>query len=100
MADTTQDRQSTYWKHVCLWTAAGVLMWLGITFGVSWWSQFLDQWHIGGLPAGYWWATQGAIGAYLVIIVGYGRVMDRLEARAAPDELPEDARRAAALNHD
>ena len=72
-----------YWRRVCLWTVLGLALWFGVTFGVSWWAHALDLWHVGRMPAGYWWATQGAIGAYLIIIIGYGRVMDRLEARAA-----------------
>ncbi|MDQ5897474.1 MAG: hypothetical protein QG612_1560 [Pseudomonadota bacterium] len=70
-----------YWRSVRLWTVLGLLLWFGVTFGVSWWAPVLDAWRIGSMPAGYWWATQGAIGVYLLIIVVHGRVMDRLERR-------------------
>jgi putative solute:sodium symporter small subunit len=69
----------TYWHRVCQWTLLGLMLWFGVTFGVSWWAHALDAWHVGRMPAGYWWATQGAIGAYLLIIVVHGWVMDRLE---------------------
>jgi putative solute:sodium symporter small subunit len=71
----------TYWRQVCLWTLLGLALWFGVTFGVSWWAHALDAWHVGHMPAGYWWATQGAIGLYLLIIVGHGWLMDRLERR-------------------
>lgn len=78
---TSTSRTTTYWHHACGWTLLGLLLWFGVTFGVSWWAHVLDTWHIGRMPAGYWWATQGAIGVYLFIIVVHGWLMDRLERR-------------------
>jgi putative solute:sodium symporter small subunit len=81
MDDRKQDRppKRTYWRRVCLWTLLGLALWFGITFGVSWWAHALDAWKVGRMPAGYWWATQGAIGIYLLIVVGHAWLMDRLE---------------------
>jgi putative solute:sodium symporter small subunit len=83
------DRRTTYWRRVCLWTALGLAVWFGVTFGVSWWSQVLDEWRIGQMPAGYWWATQGAIGVYLLIIVVHGWQMDRMEREALRGDDPD-----------
>ena len=91
MDDRTHDRppKRTYWQRVCLWTLLGLVLWFGVTFGVSWWAHALDAWKVGRMPAGYWWATQGAIGVYLLIIVVHGRIMDRLERQdAAGSDLP------------
>lgn len=72
-------QKRSYWQRVCLWTGLGLALWLGVTFGVAWWAHAMDAWRIGRMPAGYWWATQGAIGVYLLIIVVHGWLMDRLE---------------------
>jgi putative solute:sodium symporter small subunit len=83
--DGPQPR-TPYWRQVCIWTAAGLGLWFAVTFGVSWWSQVLDAWQVGHMPAGYWWATQGAIGVYLLIIVVHGWRMDRLEQQLLAEE--------------
>ncbi|NRT57171.1 DUF4212 domain-containing protein [Sphaerotilus uruguayifluvii] len=82
-ATATEAVVTRYWRSVRLWTLLGLLVWFGVTFGVSWWAPVLDAWRIGRMPAGYWWATQGAIGVYLLIIVVHGRIMDRLERQDA-----------------
>ena len=79
-------RARVYWRRVRLWTVLGLVLWFGVTLGVSWWSSALDAWRVGRMPAGSWWATQGAIAVYLLIIVGHGWVMDRLERRCAEAE--------------
>ncbi|BDI06682.1 DUF4212 domain-containing protein [Sphaerotilus microaerophilus] len=70
-----------FWRSVRLWTALGVVGWLVLTCGVVWLARDLDRWTIAQVPAGYWWAAQGAIGGFLVIIVVYCIVMERLEAQ-------------------
>ena len=86
-----------FWRAVSLWTWLGMGGWLVLTVGVVWFARDLDRWTVAQVPAGYWWAAQGAIGGFLVIIVLYGVIMDRLEARflrestAAPDSQSGDA---------
>jgi putative solute:sodium symporter small subunit len=71
--------QARYWRTVCLWTGLGLLGWLLVTWTVAWFPAAFNAWTVAGAPAGYWFAAQGAIGAYLAIIVIHGWVMDRLE---------------------
>lgn len=80
-----------FWRRSQFWTALGVLGWLVLTFGVVWFARDLDRWTIAQVPAGYWWAAQGAIGGFLVIIVVYCVVMERLEAEFLADEASADA---------
>lgn len=74
-------RQQRFWRRVSFWTAFGLCCWLALTFAVVWLARDLDRWTIAQVPAGYWWAAQGAIGGFLVIIVVYCVVMERLEAQ-------------------
>jgi len=80
-----------FWRRAQFWTGLGVLGWLVLTCGVVWFARDLDRWTIAQAPAGYWWAAQGAIGGFLVIIVVYCAVMERLEAEFLADEASADA---------
>jgi putative solute:sodium symporter small subunit len=87
-----------FWRWVTFWTLLGLAGWLVLTLGVVWCARDLDQWTVAQVPAGYWWAAQGAIGGFLIIIVLYGVIMDRLDARfrrdtaQPPDSRPADVR--------
>ena len=39
----------------------------------------LNNFHIGGFPLGFWFAQQGSIYVFIVLIFIYARVMDRLD---------------------
>ena len=73
--------QRGYWRGVVRWTLFGVACWLVLTCAVSWFAGSFNRWTVAGAPAGFWLAAQGAIVAYLIIIVVHGWVMDRLDAR-------------------
>ncbi len=75
-----------YWRGVVRWTLLGLFAWLFVTVAVSWFAGSFNRWTVAGAPAGFWLAAQGAIVAYLIIIVAHGWVMDRLEARRQASE--------------
>jgi putative solute:sodium symporter small subunit len=89
-----------FWHRAQFWTALGVLGWLVLTCFVVWFARDLDRWTIAQVPAGYWWAAQGAIGGFLVIIVVYCGVMERLEAQFWADEASADAQSTTDLGLD
>ena len=74
-----------YWRGVVRWTLLGLAGWLLVTCAVSWFAATFNRWTVAGAPAGFWLAAQGAIVAYLVIIVVHGWAMDRLESRRRTD---------------
>ncbi|RZS58620.1 putative solute:sodium symporter small subunit [Sphaerotilus mobilis] len=78
--------QRRYWRGVVRWTWLGLAGWLLVTCAVSWFAGTFNRWTVAGTPAGFWLAAQGAIVAYLLIIVLHGWVMDRLEARRQDSE--------------
>lgn len=94
-----------HWRQVQYLTGLGLLAWLSVSVGVAWWADALNGFAAMRMPAGFWWASQGAIGAFLCIIVAYARIMDVLERRhrdalaalrAAPALTPEPTPAAAA----
>ena len=58
---------------LCLWAAVGVLF-----------ADALDEYSLGGFPLGFWFAQQGAILVFVVLILVYAlgmAVLDRVHRR-------------------
>ena len=41
----------------------------------------LNQFHLGGFPLGFWFAHQGSIFVFVVLVFVYARWMDRIDTR-------------------
>ncbi len=90
MAPATRKR---FWQHTTRWTAALLLAWLAVNLLVPWFARDLNRLQGFGFPVGYWLAAEGALGLYLLIILVYVVVMERLEARCraeAGEPLPAE----------
>jgi putative solute:sodium symporter small subunit len=76
--------ESSRWRFKKRLTAALLLLWAAVSFGVPYFALDLRfQWL--GTPFSFWMAAQGALLVYLAIIAVYGLVMNRLDAQQAAD---------------
>ena len=67
-------------------------LWAGVSFGCVYFARSLD-FEVLGWPFGYWFAAQGALLAFVAIVVAYAWAMKRLqpedeEAGGASPEAP------------
>jgi len=60
---------------------------LGIVF-----VEPLNQFHLGGFPLGFWFAQQGSIYTFIILIFIYAHAMDRVDRRHGVDNDPAPAR--------
>lgn len=71
-----------YWKANRLLITALLVIWFVVSFGFSiLFAEDLYDARIGQLPASFWWAQQGAMMVFVVIILVYALVMDRLDKK-------------------
>lgn len=75
-------RDSNYWRANLRLTAILLLIWFLAGFaapilGIEW----LNQFRVGNLGAGFWMAQQGSIIAFVLIVLVYALLMDRLDRR-------------------
>ncbi|MFM2057363.1 MAG: hypothetical protein RLY71_1748 [Pseudomonadota bacterium] len=70
-----------YWWQVRWLTLALLSVWLLVTVLLPWFASDLSHWSIGGFPFDYWMSAQGAIYLYVLLIVVYAWVMDRIDQR-------------------
>ncbi len=81
--------RTRFWQRTVRLTLGLLGCWLAVNLLVPWFARDLHVWQGFGFPVGYWLAAQGALLLYLLIIIVYVIVMDRLEARfLAEDEGP------------
>jgi putative solute:sodium symporter small subunit len=60
-------------------TAALLLLWFGVTFGIAFFARDLD-FDFFGWPFSFWVASQGALLVYLLLVGVYALAMQRLDA--------------------
>jgi putative solute:sodium symporter small subunit len=77
-----REAAQAYWKANRRLIAVLLLIWFVVSFGfgIIFAEELYDE-RIGHLPASFWWAHQGAMMVFVVIILVYALVMDRLDRK-------------------
>tara|TARA_Y100000591_G_scaffold46123_1_gene34593 strand:+ start:98 stop:355 length:258 start_codon:yes stop_codon:yes gene_type:complete len=71
-----------YWKANIKLLIILLSIWLMIWFGFGIiLSDFLDQFSIGGFKLGFWFAQQGSIYGFVILIFVYVSAMNRIEKK-------------------
>ena len=72
----------TYWQATLRLMAILLAIWFSVSFGFGiLLRDTLDRVSIGGAPLGFWFAQQGSILTFVVLIFVYAWAMNRLERR-------------------
>ena len=81
MAETKPDPKG-YWRATIRLTVTLLIIWFLASYGAGiLFREWLDQFHIGGAPLGFWFAQNGAIYVFLILIVIYCIRMTQLEKK-------------------
>jgi putative solute:sodium symporter small subunit len=81
MADGPSGR-STYWRDNLRILAILLSVWFAVSFGLGiLLVEPLNAFRLGGFPLGFWFAQQGSIYVFIVLVLVYAVWMDRLERR-------------------
>jgi len=78
--------RSIYWVRTQRLTYVLLLIWVVITFGLSWVADEMNPFTIFGFPLGFYMAAQGSMIIYLAMIWFYNRRMRRLESEMGIDD--------------
>lgn len=73
-----------YWRRNLRLLAVLLLLWALVSFGAGiLWAERLNRWTLPGtgFPLGFWFAQQGAIYTFVLIIVVYVVLANRLDRR-------------------
>ena len=76
----TPENRIDYWKANVRLLAILLAIWFIVSFGFGiLLAGWLDQVMLGGYPLGFWWAQQGSMYVFLVLIFVYAWRMNQLD---------------------
>lgn len=80
-----------YWRANLKILIILLSIWFMVSFGFGIiFSDFLDQYHIGGFKLGFWFAQQGSIYFFVVLIFVYVYLMNKLDKKYKDHNDEED----------
>ena len=74
------SEKQTYWKKNLLYLSILLLLWFAVSFGAG--ILFVDNLNsikLGGFKLGFWFAQQGAIYTFVILIFVYIYLMNKLD---------------------
>lgn len=81
-----------YWRANLALIAALLVVWALVSYGFGIvLVEPLNRFRLGGFPLGFWFAQQGAIYVFVVLIAVYALAMDRIDRRYGVDGAPDGA---------
>ncbi|WP_422090262.1 DUF4212 domain-containing protein [Tenacibaculum ovolyticum] len=82
-----QNNATAYWKENLKYLAILLAIWFVVSFGFG--ILLVNQLNaikIGGFKLGFWFAQQGSIYVFVVLIFVYIRLMNKLDKKYGVDE--------------
>ena len=87
MREASKDRSQAYWKRNLLLIFRLMLVWFAVSFGCGiLLFDTLNQITVGGYKLGFWFAQQGAIYVFVILIFYYSRKMTALDREFSLEE--------------
>ena len=84
----SNDRMKAYWRRNVRYLLSLLAIWFLVSYGCGiLWADTLNQWAtVGGFKLGFWFAQQGSIYVFVVLIFVYVWLMNRLDKEFDVDE--------------
>ncbi|PHR12640.1 MAG: hypothetical protein COA41_19110 [Sphingopyxis sp.] len=83
----TSVNETAYWSQNIRLLCTLMSIWFVVSFGAGiLFRDFLDQFSIAGYPLGFWFAQQGSIYVFILLIVFYSVRMKRIERQYDLDD--------------
>ena len=83
----TSAAESSYWRANIRLLLTLLSIWFACSFGAGiLFRDWLDQFMIGGYPLGFWFAQQGSIYIFIILIVFYVLRMKTIERKYDLDD--------------
>jgi putative solute:sodium symporter small subunit len=81
------NKNQKYWKSNLKIVFSLLIIWFVSSFGFGiLFSDYFDQFQLGGFKLGFWFAQQGSIYVFVILIFLYVWLMKRLDKRLSEEE--------------
>jgi|TARA_B100000795_G_scaffold157758_1_gene118454 putative solute:sodium symporter small subunit len=85
------SKKDSYWNENIRILISLLSIWFLVSFGFGiLLSDWLDQFQIGGFKLGFWFAQQGSIYIFIILIFIYIHLMNKLDKKYFGEENSED----------
>ncbi|MFX0558366.1 DUF4212 domain-containing protein [Maribacter sp. CXY002] len=82
-----QSKASAYWKENVKYLFILLIIWFLVSYGAGiLFKEALDTIKIGGFKLGFWFAQQGSIYVFVILIFVYVRLMNKLDKKYGYNE--------------
>ena len=77
-----ERKQRDYWRENLRYLGFLLSIWFLVSYGCGiLFADYLDQFRLGGFKLGFWFAQQGSIYTFVILIYVYVRLMNRLDRK-------------------
>ena len=82
-----QKHASAYWKENVKYLSILLVIWFIVSYGCGiLFKDALNEIKLGGFKLGFWFAQQGSIYVFVILIFVYVRIMNKLDKKYGYDE--------------
>jgi len=82
-----ESKPKAYWKENIRYLVILLAIWFIVSYGAGiLFKETLDTIKIGGFPLGFWFAQQGSIYVFVILIFVYVRLINKLDKKYGYDE--------------
>ncbi len=82
-----QKNATAYWKKNIKYLTILLSIWFIVSFGCGiLFREALNEFRLGGFKLGFWFAQQGSIYVFVILIFVYVRLMNKLDKKHGFDE--------------
>ncbi|MDE3743568.1 DUF4212 domain-containing protein [Maribacter polysaccharolyticus] len=82
-----QKKATAYWKENLRYLIILLTIWFAVSYGAGiLFREALNEFRLGGFKLGFWFAQQGSIYVFVVLIFVYVRLMNKLDKKYGYDE--------------
>lgn len=83
----TKNNAKSYWKENIKYVLILLLIWFLVSYGAGiLFKDALNQIKMGGFKLGFWFAQQGSIYVFVILIFVYVHLMNKLDKKYGYDE--------------
>ena len=83
----SQQNATAYWKENIKYVFILLAIWFAVSYGAGiLFVEQLNEIKLAGFPLGFWFAQQGSIYVFVILIFVYIRLMNKLDKKYGYDE--------------
>ena len=84
---TPKEKAKAYWKENIRYVLILLAIWFLVSYGAGiLFKDTLNSVRVGGFKLGFWFAQQGSIYVFVILIFVYVRLMNKLDKKYGYDE--------------